>query len=107
MDYGLEAVILKTQEQARLDQFHRELLRDLQGLPRRAANAAVYLMIGAKPMKAEMDAKKLSLAGSIARLDVDHPLRQLGFRQLAMGSKGSWFSDVLQVANLYHVPLEA
>ncbi len=107
MIYGLEAVQLKNKDLDSLDQFHRQLLRDMQGLPRSTANEAVYLLSGTLPLHAELDARKLTLAGSIAREDDDNPLKLLAERQYAMGGKNSWFAEALKIAEQYMVPLEA
>ena len=107
MIYGLDAVILSTKDQDRLEQFHRELIRDLQGLPKRTANAAVYLLIGRLPLRADLDCRILSLMGAISRAEPDDTLKQLAFRQLALGNSKSWFINALNTANKYFLPLEA
>ncbi len=105
--YGLDAVLLKPKDVQALDVFHRDLLRDLQGLPRNTAKVAIYLLAGAIPLEAELHARSLTLAGSVARLDLSNPLRALAERQMALGNANSWFTHVLSLAEKYDLPLEA
>lgn len=105
--YGLEAVTLSTNDMQALDTFHRNMLRDIQGLPRHTAKEAVYLLAGALPLEAEIHARSLSLAGTVCRLEESNPLKVLAERQIAIGGTNSWFCRTLHLAEMYNVPLEA
>ena len=105
--YGLDAVLLNSKDTLALDTFHRNLLRDIQGLPRQTAKEAIYLLVGAIPLEAELHARSLTLAGTVSRLDHDNPLKVLAERQMASGNIHSWFTHVLKLAEQYNIPLEA
>ena len=43
-----------------LETFHLETLKSIQSLPTRTANSIVYLLLGALPLKAEVEKGKLN-----------------------------------------------
>ena len=55
--YGLEVTKLKTTEITKLENFQRKMLRQLQFLPDSPSpsNAAIYGLLGVKPVTASMD----------------------------------------------------
>ena len=59
--YGLEVLSLNKKQLDELGKFHLEILKNIQSLPTRTANAIVYLLLGALPLKAEIEKKQLGL----------------------------------------------
>jgi hypothetical protein len=105
--YGLEAVQLNKTQLKKLDNFHRKLLRQLQSLPDSptVADVAVYALVGRIPLSAEIDKRKLSLFGNIARQQ-ESIENKLAHRQLAIkpNSSKSWFVDVNEILHKYELP---
>ena len=68
---------------------------------------AIYLMLGAMPIEAEIHARMLSLFGNITRLKSGDALKELARRQLAMSSSnpGSWFTHLEVIATTYEIDL--
>ena len=66
--YGLEVTKLKTTEITKLENFQRKMLRQLQFLPDSPSlsNAAIYGLLGVKPVTASIDTASLLLLGEIA-----------------------------------------
>jgi hypothetical protein len=67
--YGLEVLQLKKKHVENLESFHRKSIRYLQSLPQRIATAAIYLLVGAVPIEAELHKRKLSLLYSMLASD--------------------------------------
>ncbi|CAC5394809.1 unnamed protein product [Mytilus coruscus] len=63
--YGLEILPLNSTQMTELKQFHLKTLRCFQSLPIRTATAAVYMLLGALPIEAEMHKSQLSVLYSI------------------------------------------
>jgi hypothetical protein len=105
MLYGLEVVHLKKGDINKIETAHRELLRMFQSLPPRTANAATYLLIGAIPIEAEIDMRRLSLLGGIVR-SPDMNLREVAARQIAVKdvNSKSWFVKTAKLLTKYELP---
>jgi hypothetical protein len=103
--YGLEVIHLKKDNINSLETMYRELLRMFQSLPPRTANVATYLLIGAAPIEAEIDMRRLSLLGSIVR-SADTTLRELAVRQVAVKEPDSksWFVATTKLLIKYDLP---
>ena len=69
MLYGIEATSFKQSDIDKMEKFQRKILRQLQFLPSSPApaNAAVYGLLGAKPVEPLIDTAILILFGSIIR----------------------------------------
>ena len=105
--YGLEATVLNTTQRDALDNFHKNILRMLQGLPKWTANEAIYLLLGEVPIQAELDIRILSLFGAITRAEENVTLQQLARRQLAMDNKWSWFQQVTKLCQKYDININS
>jgi hypothetical protein len=101
---GLEAIYLNKKELEILESFHRKTLRQFQNLPQSCATSAVYLLLGARPLEAEIHHKMLSLFGAITR-NKHSTIAQLAKRQLIMKSlkSNSWFSRLIYVFHQYEL----
>jgi hypothetical protein len=106
---NLEATIPTRKDIDAIELYHRTFLRHIQHLPKRTANAAVYLLLGARPIEAELDLKMLTLFASIARKE-GSSMARLATRQLLMKSMDSksWFINIRRVFHKYGLgsPLE-
>jgi hypothetical protein len=101
---GMEATLISPKDMAELEKFHRNILRMLQHLPARTPNAAVYLLLGAWPIEAQLDMRYLSLFGSICRR-FGSKIRRLAERQCIMKdvTSYSWFSKITILLYKYNL----
>ena len=53
--YGLEVLSLSRKQLDELEKFHLETMKNIQSLPVRTANSIVYLLLGALPLRAELE----------------------------------------------------
>ena len=106
--YGLNATMLLSAQFKQLDNYHKNLLRQIQSLPSNTATVMIYLMLGVLPLEAQLDMAYLALFGAISRLDADNPLRQIGIRQMALKERHSksWFRRVLDIGDKYGLDLQ-
>ena len=105
--HGLNACVLPHHEIIKMEKYYRKLLRCIQGLPDSTSNAATYALLGALPIEALLHMRCFSLLGQIARLDNDHNLKKLAFRQLALydDNSGSWFSYMRSLCKKYKIDI--
>ena len=103
--HGLEAAVIVKKDLDQLDSYYRGLLRQIQGLPKNTATEAIYILLGALPIKAHLHRRVLSLVGSIARLSPDNPLKLLATRQLATkdASFTGWFQQASRIGEVYGI----
>ena len=87
----------------KIEQFYKNLLRQIQSLPRNTANEAIYMMIGSITLEGHLHLRIMSLFGAITRLDPHNPLHQLANRQLSLSIKNSWFTYVRDIADIYDI----
>ena len=59
--YVLGVVLLNKGQLEKLEKFHIEILKNIQSLPTRTATSIVYLLLGALPLKAEIERRQLDL----------------------------------------------
>ena len=100
--YGLEVLPLNVSQITELKQFHTKTLRCFQSLPVRTATSAVYRLLGALPIEAELHKRQLSLLYSI----LASKLKNLMERQLTVNKNNpeSFFSRIQDILNLYNLP---
>ncbi len=104
--YGLESTILSKSHINALNTYHKNLLRQIQGLPVRTATEAIYLLSGSLPVEADLDLRTLTLLGSIMRLEDSHALKTLALRQLALEDRtSSWFAHARSICLKYNLCL--
>ena len=75
-------------------------------LPERTATVAVYLLLSALPVEAELHKKRLSLLHSILDSDNNRFITEVLNRQISVNfdNKDSFFYRVLKVLELYNLP---
>ena len=105
MLFSLEVLDLRKTDLKQLSDFHVDLLRRIQSLPLRTALPAVYLLVGALPLEAELHKRQLSLLFSILSSE-NTTLHQLV--QRALGHQGlpysGFFKRVSDTLDLYSLP---
>ena len=81
--YGLEIIPLnKTAQLDKINRYHIKTLSNIQSLPQRTATSAVYQLLGALPIEAELHKRQLSLLYNVIKSE-NKCLRDLVERQLA------------------------
>ena len=102
MLYGLEVIHLTKTQLSQLERYHLRTLRQIQGLPQRTANSAVYMLLGALPIEAEIHKKQLGLLHTVVNSD-NKCLRDVVQRQLAcsFNNEYSFFHMVALVLEQY------
>jgi len=105
MTYGLEAMILPQKCIDTLEVSFRRTLRQLQSLPGRVANCAVYILLNVLPLEATLHRNMLGLLGNILRnrSTIEY---QLVLRQSSLQSYSgkSWFSQAKRLLAKYNLP---
>ena len=103
--YGLEVLSLTQGQLDLLSRYHIQTLRNIQSLPQRTASAAVYMLLGALPLEAELHKRRLSLLNSVITSD-NECLRGLIQRQLAcaFNIQTSFFYIVSDILKMYGLP---
>ena len=104
MLYGLESQVLKKKDVTVINQYHKTLLKQLMHLPKRTADAAVYILAGEIPVEADLHIKILNQLGNILRSTGVE--RDIAERQLALkkDSSSSWFIYVKKILEKYDFP---
>ena len=103
--FGLEVLPLTVTQINILSKFHISNLRRFQSLPTRTATSAVYLILGALPVEAELHKRILSLLFNILS-STNSTIKDLSTRQIAINldNEQSFFSKVQQILDLYQLP---
>ena len=103
--YGSEIQNLKDSHIKQLETFQVKTLKQLQWLPDRCANVAVYLLLGAEPIELQIHRRILTLFGQIVR-DKSTLEYQIACRQTAIHDihSSSWFSMVRRILMKYNLP---
>ena len=105
MLYSLEILDLRKSDLKHLSDFHTDMLRRTQSLPSRTALSAVYLLVVALPLEAELHKRQLSLLFSIvsSRNATLHELvqRAIGLQGI---SYAGFFKRVSDTLDLYDLP---
>ena len=103
--YGLEATHILQKDIADISLYDKRLLKQIQHLPDKTADAAVYLMLGEPPIQAEIHRRLFTIFGSITR-NYESVENQLAWRQLSVktNSSHSWFIMVKSLVERYSLP---
>ncbi|CAC5414819.1 unnamed protein product [Mytilus coruscus] len=84
-------------------QFRLSSLKHIQSLPNRTATSAVYLLLGALPITAELHKRQLSLLHSIA-MSHNNSIREIAWRQHTAGRPKSFFKRINDILDMYQLP---
>ena len=101
--YGLEVLSLNKKQLDDLWKFHLEILKNIQSLPTRTANTIVYLLLGALPLKAEIEKKQLGLFYAVVTSE-NPTLQQFWKRQYVLQHDGSFFKQIYELIEKYDLP---
>ena len=104
--YGLEVLPLRKKHITSLENFHRKSLRTFQSLPQRTAISAIYLLVRALPVEAELHKRKLSLLYSLLACE-NFKIKQVINRQIGVNfdNEDSFFFTIRQILSQYKLPL--
>ncbi|CAC5378822.1 unnamed protein product [Mytilus coruscus] len=91
--YGLENLNLQ----------YKDTLKHIQSLPNRTATSAVFLLLGALPITAELHKRQLSLLHSIA-MSQNNSIREIAWRQHTAGRPSSFFKRINDILDMYQLP---
>ena len=99
---GLDAITLKEKHVKSLEQFHCNILRQLQTLPTRTATCAIYLLSGVPTLECLLDIQIASLLVCVGR-QPSSPLARIGFHQLSVKNtkSSSWYVYVAKRLTRY------
>ena len=105
MLHGIEMLTIRKGDINSLEIFQRKTLKQLQGLPKNASTAAVYLLVGAIPVEGLIHLRFLSTFGNIIQ-NTDTLEYRVAKRQLICknGNTHSWFSTLTQIHEKYELP---
>ena len=98
--YGLESMVLDKRSIDTLATFHVSIIKELQGLPTRCANAAAYLMANQLPLPALLHIAILTLLCNIA-ISKNNSLEILLKRQCALRVRKSWAMNAQDTLDIY------
>ena len=103
--YGLEILPLTVSQINVISKFHLDNLKRFQTLPVRVATCAVYLLLGALPIEAEIHKRQFSLLYNILT-STNETVKELTERQIAVNLDNdlSYFSRIQDILNLYQLP---
>ena len=103
--YGLETFVLNKKYITQLESFHISILRIIQSLPQRTAKSITYLLLGARPIEAELHIRSLTFLLNIIRSG-NPTLRGIMDRQLCMKEENSssWFIYIKKLLHKYNLP---
>ena len=94
----------------KLELYHRRNLRHIQHIPKSTATPAVYLLLGALPIEAQLDIRLLTLFRNIIAPNPDSPpavyIKEVIARQLitTQDDSKSWARHVASVLAKYNLP---
>ena len=103
--FGLEALPITNTQLQILSKFHIQNLKRFQSLPTRTATCAVYLLLGALPIEAELHKRQLSLLHNLL-VSTNETLVHLNKRQIAVNLDNtlSFYSRVQKILIEYQLP---
>ena len=103
--YGLEVISLNKTQLKDLERYHLNTLRQIQSLPKRTASSAVYMLLGALPIEAELHKRQLSLLYAVLTSE-NQCLQEVVQRQLAccFDNVHSFFYTTSKVLEKYDLP---
>ena len=103
--FGLEGLPITKSQLDQLTKFHVDNLKRFQSLPTRTATCAVFLLLGALPVEAELLKRQLSLLYNIL-VSTNETIVELTKRQIAINPDNelSFYCRVHDLLNLYNLP---
>ena len=103
--YGLEILTLTVSQINVLSKLHLDNLKRFQTLPVRVATYAVYFLLGALPIEAEIHKRQFSLLYNVLN-STNETVNELTERQIAVNLDNnlSYFSRIQDILHLYQLP---
>ncbi|VDI60690.1 Hypothetical predicted protein [Mytilus galloprovincialis] len=104
MQVILEVLPLNARQLKALSDFHSTFLRNIQSLPVRTASVAIYALLGALPLEAELHKRQLSLLHSILTSE-NQNLKEILIRQYRLQvHQGTFLERTESILNKYNLP---
>ena len=102
--FGLEVLPITQTQLNLLSKFYVDNLKRFQSLPMRTANCAVYLLLGALPVQAELHKRQLSLLYNVM-VTTNETIKNLTERQTAVNRDNtlSYYSRVQDTLDIYQL----
>ena len=102
---GLPALVLSRTELEALNNYHKNILKNLMKVPKHTPDSAVYFLAGSLPVLALLHLRQFSLFNMICHLP-DNPLHILARRILVecKPTSCSWFHSVRNLCIQYNLP---
>ena len=101
--YGLDSIVILQRDLDKIERFHMNLVKQIQGLPERTSNSAALLMLNMLPIEAMMDKARLSLLGSICTSRHAEVATTI-LHMLNTGAKESWSVTTAKTLVKYGLP---
>lgn len=102
--YSLEVLPLNNGDIKLLRDFHVNFLRQIQALPSRTAISAVYLLVGALPIEAEIHKRVLSLFHSIFSSNNENLKKALERQYVLQTHELTFLNRVADILYMYNLP---
>ncbi|VDI29779.1 Hypothetical predicted protein [Mytilus galloprovincialis] len=102
--YSLEVLLLNNGDIKLLRDFHVNFLRQIQALPSRTAISAVYLLVGALPIEAEIHKRVLSLFHSIFSSNNENLKKALERQYVLQTHELTFLNRVADILYMYNLP---
>lgn len=102
--FGLDNIVLTKKDIHELSHYHKSVLKVMQNLPERTADAAVYALSGQLPLESFIHSQILVKLGSILRNGGIE--KEICIRQLLVKSNysNSWFIFAKNILDFYELP---
>jgi hypothetical protein len=103
--YGIEVLNYTNTDILKFERLQLQICRQIQGLPNRTANAAVYILLGLEPIQSVVDKLLLTFFGCIIQ-DEDSIEYRIVERQLQMPSENinTFVNRLKAVLHKYGLP---
>jgi hypothetical protein len=103
--YGLDVIQLSAIDVKNLNVFFNKLIKQIQHLPERTANAGALLLIGQIPIEGQIHKGMLCTFRNVIA-NTNSVEQNIAYRQLATKSNDSksWFIKIVQITQIYVLP---
>ena len=103
--YGLDVIQLYAIDVKNLNVYFNKLIKQIQHLPERTANAGALLLLGQIPIEGQIHKRMLCTFRNVIA-NTNSVEQNIGYRQLATKSNDlkSWFINIVQITQIYDLP---
>jgi hypothetical protein len=103
--YGLNVIQLSASDVKNLNVYFNKLIKQIQHLPKRTANAGALLLLGQIPIEGQIHKRMLCTFRNVIA-NTNSVEQNIAYRQLAIKSNDSksWFIKIVQITQIYDLP---